>query len=337
MNTSELTQSIARSTGHAADGYVRVVAAAICDNENRVLIARRPDHAHQGGKWEFPGGKIEAGESTRDALCRELNEELAIEPTVFEPLIKIRHGYSDKRVRLDVWRVTRFQGAPYGREGQALAWVKLRDLDDYTFPEANHPIVCALRLPDTYLITPEPDSDWSTFLQGLENALKRGSSLVQFRAKTIDSQAYTALAKPIRSLCAKYHARWMINGEPEWTRDLGASGVHLTAGRLRSCKARPLPPRYLIGASCHVSSDILQANRIDADFAVISPVNTTLTHPGMPPLGWEQFRKLCERSTIPVYALGGMRLQDLPRAKRLGGQGIAAIRSLWPGEHQRAS
>ena len=123
---------------------IHVVAGALADGRGRVLVTRRPDGAHQGGLWEFPGGKVEAGETVTAALRRELYEELGIRVQVAEPLLHIRHAYPDKTVLLEVWRVTAYQGEPHGREGQPLIWVVPARLADFAFPAADAPIIEAL-------------------------------------------------------------------------------------------------------------------------------------------------------------------------------------------------
>lgn len=309
---------------------MHVVAGAICDAGARVLIARRPDHVHQGGKWEFPGGKVEPGETARGALRRELAEELGIRARHLSPLISIRHAYPAQRVLLDVWRVGDYSGEPAGREGQAVRWVGLEELGRYEFPAANRPILKALMLPERYLITPDPVGDTGRFLAALEEALRGGIELVQLRAKALAPECYLALAGRVLERCRDHGARLMLNGEPRWVRLLGAEGVHLSAARLMGLKARPLPAGDLVGASCHDGRELAHAREIGVDFAVLSPVRATRSHPGAQPLGWDGFRRLCEGAGMPVYALGGMEEGDLRRAKWRGGQGIAAIRSLWP-------
>lgn len=120
---------------------IHVAAAVIFGSDDRILIARRPDHVHKGGLWEFPGGKVEKDESVRVALVRELQEELAITVLSAEPLLKVRHDYPEKSVLLDVWKVTDFNGEARGNEGQAINWVSFGQLDEYQFPEANQPII----------------------------------------------------------------------------------------------------------------------------------------------------------------------------------------------------
>ena len=123
---------------------VHVAAAIIYNDQGQILIAKRPDHLHQGGLWEFPGGKVEAEETVEAALVRELQEELDITPTACSPFSQISHDYADKSVLLDFWSVTQFSGTAIGKEQQAIVWVSPKELNQYDFPEANVPIVKAL-------------------------------------------------------------------------------------------------------------------------------------------------------------------------------------------------
>jgi len=124
---------------------IEVVAAAILSEcGQRVFIAKRNANAHQGGLWEFPGGKKEAGESAVVALCRELEEEIAIKVIVSQSLIKLSHDYGDKLVELDVYKVSKFTGEPRGAEGQETRWVPLSELKNFEFPAANQAIIQAL-------------------------------------------------------------------------------------------------------------------------------------------------------------------------------------------------
>lgn len=123
--------------------WIHVVAAVIYNRRNQLLLAQRPLDKHQGGKWEFPGGKVDANETATQALQRELFEELGIEAesTAMQPLLEIKHAYPDKNIWLDVWTVHQFQNDPIGREGQAIAWFELAQLKDLDFPAANAPIL----------------------------------------------------------------------------------------------------------------------------------------------------------------------------------------------------
>lgn len=126
-------------------GPVHVAVGVILDAENRVLLSRRAEGSHQGGLWEFPGGKVEFGESVEQAMTRELREELGIAIGTLTPLLEVAHDYGDKAVLLDVHLVRGFSGTPVGLEGQPLAWVQGVDLADYDFPAANLPIVRAVQ------------------------------------------------------------------------------------------------------------------------------------------------------------------------------------------------
>lgn len=124
---------------------VHVAVGVLLNEKREVLIALRPDDSHQGGLWEFPGGKVEEGESVEHALNREFEEELGISVQGCTPLTQIRHDYSDKSVMLDVWRIEKFSGIPRGREGQAIEWRALSKLRAVDFPKANAGIIHALK------------------------------------------------------------------------------------------------------------------------------------------------------------------------------------------------
>jgi 8-oxo-dGTP diphosphatase len=124
---------------------IHVAAGVILNAEGQVLLALRPKDKHKGGLWEFPGGKVEAGEGVKEALARELLEEINLVVLEAAPFLVIDHDYGDKQVTLDVWLVNRFGGTPHGSEGQEIAWVDIADLQRYQFPEANAGIVAALR------------------------------------------------------------------------------------------------------------------------------------------------------------------------------------------------
>lgn len=305
-----------------------VVAAVIANGSHQVLLARRPLDRHQGGLWEFPGGKVERGEEPRVALARELHEELGIIVQDARPLIKVRHEYPDKSVLLDVWRVTAFTGEPHGREGQPIDWVSPQNLPYRDFPAANRPIVTAARLPSVYLVTPEP-GDTVEFLDRLESLLAAGIRLVQLRAKTLEPAAYSKLARQVVPLCAGAGARLLLNASPALAEELGAAGVHLTGAGLMALKERPLSREQWVAASCHSSEELDHACRIGVDFVVVAPILATASHPEARPLGWQNLQRLSERATVPVYCLGGMALKDAATAWEHGCQGIASISALW--------
>ena len=147
MSTFTFTPASTSSPSKDKLARIHVVAGVIYSADRcQILIARRPLHLHQGGLWEFPGGKVDVAENEqpRRALCRELQEELALTVVNCEPLIKVEHDYPDKSVVLDVWKVLEFTGEPVGNEGQSIAWVELNSLGDYDFPAANQAILAAI-------------------------------------------------------------------------------------------------------------------------------------------------------------------------------------------------
>jgi 8-oxo-dGTP diphosphatase len=309
---------------------VHVAAAVIRGVDGRILIARRPEDKHQGGLWEFPGGKVEEGEGVRAALDRELEEELGIRPQAARPLIQIRHDYPDKQVLLDVWEVSSFTGEPHGAEGQPLAWASERQLLEYQFPAANNPIVAAARLPDRYLITPDGLQP-GELLAGIRSALAQGMRLIQLRAPNMFDPQYRDLAVDVQGLCAG-KAQLMLKGPLEWLGDFPAAGWHLTSEQLRKYAAggRPFPRDRWLAASCHGAEELALAAQMGVDFVTLSPVQATATHPEAQPLGWEAASAMLSHFNLPAYLLGGVAPSDIERAWQSGAQGVAGIRAFWP-------
>jgi 8-oxo-dGTP diphosphatase len=308
---------------------VRVAAGVIADADGRVLLARRPAGAHQGGLWEFPGGKAEPGESIGEALRRELAEELGLEVLVHRPLIRVRHAYADREVVLDVHRVTEWRGEPVGLEGQPLVWVPPEELGRWPMPPADKPIVAAVQLPDVYLITPAPEGAPEAFAHRLDAALRRGVRLVQLRAPGWERAAVEPYAVAALARCRARGAQLLIHRDWALAASIGADGVHLTASQLAGEGRRPLPDGMLFGASCHDPEELMRAEAIGADFAVLGPVLPTRSHPGAPGIGWDRFAAWSDAARIPIYALGGMHSDMVQEAWRHGAQGVAGISGLW--------
>mgnify|MGYP005810049663 CR=1 FL=1 len=311
-------------------GALHVVAAVIRGEDGTILLARRPAHLHQGGLWEFPGGKVEGSEAPRAALRRELEEELGIRAANASPLIQIFHRYPEREVFLEVFEVTHWRGDPYGREGQMLRWVAPEALDAHAFPAANLPIVRAARLPRALLVTPEPSSP-DSFLATLEASLARGVSMVILRARSLAPAAYLEFAHAVRACCTRRGVKLLLNAPAEFVSVIGADGLHLSAQALHDTRERPLASQLWLSAACHDPGELEQACRVGCDFALLSPVAATPTHPEARPLGWATVAAWVRRATLPVFALGGMERKDLKAAVDAGCQGIAAIRSAWHG------
>jgi 8-oxo-dGTP diphosphatase len=310
---------------------IHVAAGVLAGARGEILVARRFDDAHQGGLWEFPGGKLEIGEDARTGLARELAEEIGISLDSARPLIRVRHDYPDRNVLLDVWRVTGWQGRVHGREGQELRWLSVDSLAALPMPAADVPVVTALRLPDSYLVTPSPGRDTQVFLAALRASIDAGVKLVVLRAKALPANDLLTLCRRAADVCRAGGARLLINADPALLDASGADGVHLDSTRLMAATSRPVPAGVWLAASCHDARELDQAARIGVDFAVLSPVAATPSHPQAPAMGWQRFQRLAGRVNLPVFALGGMGPEQMDAAWEHGGQGIAAVRSLWKG------
>lgn len=309
---------------------VHVAVGVILDGAGRVLVARRPPGVHLEGLWEFPGGKLEAGESVLEALARELLEELGIriDPGTCFPLRKIHHQYPGKRVLLDVWTVAGFSGTPLGRERQVLAWMGMDELQPAEFPPANAIIIDTLRLPRMLAITGEANTE-AELLHKSEAILARGIRLLQLRQPGLPAGELLARAASLTDLCETYGARLILNTIPDTFSRSRAHGLHLGARQLMSCRRRPFENR-LLSAACHSLQELEHAEAIGVDFVLLSPVHPTSSHPGAPALGWHEFRRLAGSVSLPVFALGGLGAEDLHRSILEGAHGVASITAFWP-------
>lgn len=302
---------------------LQVAVGVVKNSADQVLISLRDETAHQGGLWEFPGGKIEAGETAEQALRRELKEELDITVMASTPLITINHQYPGLAVELKVFLVDQFAGHAKSCEGQPFKWVAANELAHYAFPKANRPIIAAAQLPSCYAILDMADEPIP--LINLQKILAKGVTLVQARLKNLSGEAVGRFIEAAYPLCRQYGALLLMNSAVASV-DAHVDGIHLTSRDLLATHKRPENCRWL-AASCHNLADLQHAEKIGADFAVLAPVLATQTHPGVTGLGWQQFTELVAQANLPVYALGGMQLAHLKTARLAGGQGIAAIRA----------
>lgn len=309
---------------------IHVVAGVITDARGRILLARRTEGRDLAGRWEFPGGKREPGETEAEALIRELREELGITAEIGEPIINVPQQYPDKRLRLDVRRVLSWKGTPRGHEGQALAWVAPEKLTRYAMPPADRPVVAALLHPDRYLVTPPPaGQDDAGWLEGLRAALAAGVRRLQLRLPGVEESRGRRLARAALDACRHAGVEMLVNGDIGLARELDV-GVHLRAAQLPEIAVRPLPDSLRVAASCHTAEELRRAEDLGCDFVVLGSVRETASHPGATPLGWEGFARLREMVSLPIYAIGGLQPGHILEARQHGAQGIAAIRGLWP-------
>lgn len=306
---------------------IDVVAAVIQKPDGSFLLAQRPEGKVYAGYWEFPGGKVEAGESPIAALSRELHEELGVEVVTAYPWIIRDFDYPHADVRLHFFRVREWRGVLHGREAQAFAWQRLAAIDVAPVLPANGPIFAAMALPEVYGITGFPFAESASALARVENALDRGLRLVQVRAKDWPQAGLDVFAAAVVERAHRRGAKVLINGDAGLAARSGADGVHLTSDQLLAAATRP--ELSMVAASCHNAVDIAKAEALQLDFAVLGPVCATPTHPGAQLLGWEGFRNLASTARIPLYALGGLAAADLQQALACGAQGIAMVRGSW--------
>ena len=343
---------------HVAVGVIFDSSLESLDSKKgRVLIAKRADHQHQGGLWEFPGGKVETGESVQVALQRELEEELGLQCSIddMQPLISIPFNYSDKSVLLDVWSVYSAEmpaasidteDSFVGKEGQPLLWVDQDELGRYEFPAANKAIINALLLPKKIVISEDSENP-DFILAQVANTLKKHCNKenpkvwIQLRAPRLNQMQYTQLAMQLYGICHEAGSKLIWNCPLDWYQIAFADGLHLSrvnivkAGLIGDCfvksgvmesKAveRPIPANQWLSMACHNLAELEVAQNL-ADFVLVSPVNKTSTHAKATPLTWAGFNVISNQARIPCYAMGGLNITDIDAAIKQGGQGIAGI------------
>jgi 8-oxo-dGTP diphosphatase len=309
------------------DKVVEVSAAVLQRPDGSFLLAQRPADKIWAGYWEFPGGKVESGESAHDALVRELHEELGITvPTAYPWLTKV-FTYPHATVRLSFFRVTVWAGELHPHEGQQFAWQRPGEVNVDPILPANAPILRALELPAVYAISNVAELGLERFLISLQAKLDDGLKLIQLREKSLAREDLYSLAEQVVALAHAYDAKVLINSDVSLAQEVGADGVHLTSSQLIELKERP--DLNWCAASCHSAEELRRAEVLGCDFAALSPVLPTQSHPGAPHLGWETFESITSRSTMPVYALGGLQLGDMQTAWRHGAHGIALLRQAW--------
>ena len=303
------------------------VAAAVIERPGEFLLAQRPEGKPYPGYWEFPGGKIEPGESPRDALVRELEEELGIHVTDATPWITRVYAYTHATVRLHFWRVTAWTGEPQPLEDQAIRWQRVGAPDVSPMLPANAPVLAALALPDVMVVSNAATVGIDTWIARLADRAMSERMLVQIREKSFGAQKVQHLLSRALVRAQEFGSVVVVNS------DCGAypqcDGVHLSARALMTLTARPAGA--LVGASCHDERELEHARSLGLDYVVVGPVNPTASHPEATPLGWERFAALTAGLPMPVYAIGGLTRADLPAARRHGAHGVALMGAAFSG------
>ncbi len=306
---------------------LEVVAGILVRPDGKVLLASRPEGRAYAGYWEFPGGKVEPGETLHAALARELHEELGIVVTAMHRWITRVFVYPHATVRLNFFRIYAWHGEPHPQEQQTFSWQAPDAVEVSPLLPANFAVLRALTLPPVYAISHAGALGVEFFLARLDHALRQGLRLIQLRDKEMAETDRLQLAREVVKRTRPFGARVLLNGSVELAHAAGVDGIHLDAAHLAQLNERPEVD--WVGASCHNPAELARAAEIGADFALLSPVLPTLTHPGAATLGWETFSIWAAASPIPVYGLGGLTAADVNLALSHGAHGVALLRAAW--------
>ena len=306
---------------------VTEVAAAVIERPGEFLLAQRPEGKPYPGYWEFPGGKIEAGEDPRAALARELEEELGIQVTDATPWITRMYTYTHATVRLHFWRVTGWRGEPKPLEDQDIRWQTVGAPDVSPMLPANAPVLAALALPAVMVISNASAQGIDEWVAALAERALTEKMLVQVREKGMPAQKLQHLLSRALVRARPFGSVVVVNS------DSGSfpqcEGVHLTSAALMAATARPAGAP--VGASCHSEAEVARAAELGLDYIVVGPVNATASHPGAAPIGWERFAELVRDQPMPAYAIGGLARADLEAARRRGAHGVALLGKAFAG------
>lgn len=327
--------AVSSTAGVIVDAAVGVIQ----HGNGLVLLGERPTGKPWAGYWEFPGGKVESNETPEQALKRELQEELGITITACYPwLTRIYHyeakcGESGvlespaKTVRLHFFIVTQWEGEPFGLENQTISWQNPEKLTVGPMLPANAPILAALGLSHIYAITNLSELGEALFFERLKVALENGLMMIQVREKQLSPEELMLFAEQVIEMAAPFEAKVFINSDLNLSQALNASGVHFSSQALMQLQIRP--EGLLCGASCHDRQELEKAAALGLDYVMLSPVQATLSHSEAKPLGWDMFNELVADYALPVFALGGLQMDDLHTARQHGAHGIAMQRGVW--------
>lgn len=293
----------------ASPAEIHVIAGALRDAQGRVLIAQRPRGRHMAGRWEFPGGKLDSGEDSYSGLKRELAEELGIAVREARPLIRLRYEYPDRRVMIEAWQVTAYEGEPKALDSQALNWVRPDELPRHDLLEADRAIVTALRLPRLARVISNV----------YELAALNGSAAQTILWQSLQGDA-TVSPENVRTARAAGHRVFVFGSDVDAVRDAALAG----------CDGAVLPwhgqnlhvdrdGAFLIGVHCEDAESAHDALEEGAHFLVVAPESG--------PMEQQALESLCESVGLPVFAGWYPNASRLERVQQAGAHGCALSRA----------
>ena len=307
--------------------FTDVAVAVITKPDGAFLMAQRPVGKPYAGYWEFPGGKVEPGETVYAALVREIQEELGITVTRAYPWVTQIFTYPHATVKLHFYRVTAWLGEPQPHEGQIFSWEHAEAVTVTPVLPANGPILRGLSLPSVMGVTNLAELGEAMFFARLETALQQGLRLLQVREKHLTEAALVAFAQRVTKRAHIYGARVLLNAAPALAQAAAVDGLHLTAQSLTQTERRPTVA--WCGASCHTRQELAHAAQLQLDYALLGTVLPSASHPQAPTLGWDRVRECTHDYPLPIYVIGGMQPQHLETAWECGAHGIAMLRAAW--------
>ena len=307
--------------------HINVSVGVLIDSNKKILLAQRPKSRSWSGWWEFPGGKLEKNESPEEALVRELKEEVGIIVVNYEKWVTRNYSYEEHNITLFFFKVTGWNGDLIPKENQKLLWINPCEANKATILPANVFILNALSLPTQYGITNISETPKEIFLNQLLKQLEQGLRMIQIREKNLPIEEFKKITLEIIKICKPFSAKVILNSTIELVNDVNANGVHLNSIELK--KFTKKSKNIIVSASCHSEEDVKVAQDKGIDFVVLSPVNKTISHPRIVPMGWGNFLKISNKFDIPIYALGGMKKNDINIALESGAIGISSQRDIW--------
>ena len=307
--------------------HVNVSVAVLINANDQVLLGQRPPPKSWEGWWEFPGGKIEKGETSSDALYREIYEEIGVKITQFKRWVTRKYSYNGNDITLHFFRVYKWEGKVTSKENQKLVWTYLKNPSVSPILPANLFIQKSFDLPKYYAITNLSETSRQVFFNQLQNKISNGLKMIQVREKNISIDDFKIFSKEVIRICKPKNVKVIINSDVNLAYEIKADGVHLTSKDLISIKK--LPKNLIVSASCHNQEEIDIAEKLNINFLVLSAVRKTLSHPNIKPIGWDKFEKIANRVNTPIYALGGLGVKDYRIALENGAVGIASQRLIW--------